>query len=282
MSGKPLADQPPAYRQYGADHGRLVVYFHGTPGAPEECAVFDQFAKEHQLTVICYARFAIDHELQGDAYYRQLADAIASKAGGTPVDIVGFSMGGFIALQVCRLLGDDVRSLHLVSAAAPLDAGNFLDMAAGKQVFRLAQTCPSLFLWLARLQGQMIRVAPGLVFRAMFSGATGEDQTLAASSEFRADIIRLLQSCFVDHARGYARDVTAYVRPWNDTLAGIRVNTHIWHGVADNWSPVAMARYLRSAIPGCSSAEIFDGLSHYSCLYRAAPEICRQLGVNLA
>jgi len=58
----------------------------------------------------------------------------------------------------------------------------------------------------------------------------------------------------------------------------IGVNTYIWHGAEDNWSPVAMAEYLASTIPGCSSAEVFNGLSDYSCLYRAAPEICRQLG----
>jgi len=37
---------------------------------------------------------------------------------------------------------------------------------------------------------------------------------------------------------------------------------------------------LASAIPGCTSAEIFSGLSHYSCLYRAAPEICRRLAAD--
>jgi len=51
----------------------------------------------------------------------------------------------------------------------------------------------------------------------------------------------------------------------------------IWHGAKDNWSPVSMAEYLASAIPGCTSTEIFSGLSHYSCLYHAAPAICRQL-----
>lgn len=278
MRRKPPVDQPLTYCQYGAVNGRLVVYFHGTPGAPEECAVFDQFAKEHKLTFICHERFAIDPELQGNAYYRHLADAIASKAGGTPVDIVGFSMGGFIALQVCRLMGDGVRNLHLVSAAAPLDVGDFLDKAAGKRVFRLAQTHPSLFLWLARLQGQIARIAPGLVFRTMFASAAGGDRALVASNKFRADINRLLQSCFADHAQGYTRDVTAYVRPWKDTFSGIGADTHIWHGTADNWSPLAMAEYLQSALPGWASTEILEGLSHYSCLYRAAPEICRQLG----
>jgi hypothetical protein len=96
--------------------------------------------------------------------------------------------------------------------------------------------------------------------------------------EFQYSITKILRSCFIGHIQGYVRDIRAYVEPWNDTLSSIEINTHIWHGADDNWSPVAMAEYLQSAIPGWTSTEVFSDLSHYSCLYRAAPEICRQLG----
>lgn len=267
-----------AYRQFGADDGRLVVYFHGTPGAPEECAVFDHYGIEHNLTFISYDRYSIDAALESAAYYQLLADEITDKAAGKAVVLVGFSMGGFIALQVCRLIESDVRSLHLVSAAAPLEAGNYFDMAAGKSVFRLAQKHPSVFYLLVRLQGLIAAACPRLMFRMMFAGAAGEDRILTESGEFQALITGILKSCFICHASGYVRDLRAYVLPWNDTLSGIEINTHIWHGAEDNWSPVSMAEYLASAIPGCTSTEIFSGLSHYSCLYRAAPAICRQLG----
>ncbi|MGZ8236996.1 MAG: alpha/beta fold hydrolase, partial [Methylobacter sp.] len=274
----PLTKPALTYRQFGADGGRPVVYFHGTPGAPEECAVFDQYGKEHNLTFISYERFSIDPALESVAYYQRLADEIIDKAAGKSVDLIGFSMGGFIALQVCRLMGSDVRSLHLVSAAAPLDAGNFIDRTAGKSVFRLAQKHPFPFHMLVRLQGLIASVRPGLVFRMMFANAVGEDRVLAAGDEFQTDISGILKLCFTRYGAGYARDIRAYVQPWKDTLSGIGVDTHIWHGAEDSWSPAAMADYLASAIPGCGSTEIFSGLSHYSCLYRAAPEICRQLG----
>lgn len=268
------------YRQFGADDGQLVVYFHGTPGAPEECTVFDQYGKEHNLTFISYNRFSIDPKLKGGTYYQHLADAIINKAAGNAVDLVGFSMGGFIALQVCRLMRTSVRNLHLVSAAAPLEAGGFIDMTAGKFVFRLAQKQPFAFHLLTRLQGLIASTHPSLVFRMMFANAAGEDKRLAASSEFQTAITGILKLCFTRYAAGYVRDIGAYVQPWNDMLSSIDINTHIWHGADDNWSPVAMAEYLQSTIPGCSSTEIFNGLSHYSCLYRAAPEICRQLGAD--
>lgn len=266
-----------AFSQLGAADGQPVIYFHGTPGSPDECEIFDLYGKQHHLTIICYDRSTIDPRLQGDAYYQCIADEIVNKVGAKPVDFIGFSIGAFIALQVCRAMNGKVRSLHLVSAAAPLDAGNFIDAAAGKAVFRLAQNHPSAFQRLARVQGWLASRFPGLLLRMLFSSAAGEDNALAADKTFRTAMTKTLKTCFKRDSLGYARDIIAYVQPWNATLADISTDTHIWHGAEDNWSPVAMAFYLESALPGCSKITVLDGLSHYSCLYRTAPTICQSI-----
>ncbi|MDO9106168.1 MAG: alpha/beta hydrolase [Methylovulum sp.] len=263
------------YHQFGAADGHPVINFHGTPGSAEECQVFDRYGKENNLSIICYDRSTLDPQLEGVAYYQHIADEITDKGAGKPVDSVGFSMGAFIALQVCQAMNGKVRGLHLVSAAAPLDADNFIDLMAGKAVFRLAQNNPFTFLLLARLQGCLARIFPGLLFRMLFSSATGEDKTLVADKTFRATIIRGLKTCF-RHPQAYVRDIKAYIQPWKESLPDITVSTTIWHGAEDNWSPVAMAEYLESALSGWASTEVFNDLSHYSCLYRAIPEICRQ------
>jgi pimeloyl-ACP methyl ester carboxylesterase len=170
-------------------------------------------------------RFSVDPSIDGEAYYKHLATEISSIASGKPVDVVGFSIGAFIALQTIRYMSNGVRSLHLVSAAAPLEAGNYLEAMAGKQVFKLAKAVPALFILLSYWQG-------------------------LANREFRADITKVLKACFIGRARGYTRDIGLYVRPWKTTLAEVSVNTHIWHGAEDNWSPPLMAEYLKSAIPG--------------------------------
>jgi len=270
-------EQPLKFSEFGSGYGRVVIYFHGAPGAPEECAIFDRYGKEHGLRFICFDRFSIDASITGVAYYRFLAQEISKQAAGGKVDVIGFSIGAFIALQTCRQLANQVRNLHLVSAAAPLEAGDFLDGMAGKQVFRLAQAFPVLFLLLSYWQGLLALLSPHALFRLLFAGAAGDDKALAADPEFQSGITKVLRSCFIGRVRGYARDIGAYVRPWAADLSEIAVNTYIWQGADDNWSPATMAEYLHSAIPGWTSTEIFNGLSHYSCLYRAAPEICRQL-----
>ncbi len=265
------------FSQFGAADGRPVIYFHGTPGSPDECEIFDLHGKQHQLSIISYDRSTIAPSLQGDAYYQCIAEEIANKVGDKPVDVIGFSIGAFIALQVCRAMNGKVRSLHLVSAAAPPDAGNFIDAAAGKTVFRLAQQHPAAFLRLARMQGWLANWFPGQLLRMLFASAAGEDRALLADQAFRTMMMKMLKTCFKRDSLGYARDIIAYVQPWTATLAEIGVDTHIWHGAEDNWSPLAMADYLASALPGCSKITVLDGLSHYSCLYRTAPTICRSI-----
>jgi pimeloyl-ACP methyl ester carboxylesterase len=269
---------PLNFRQFGSDNGQIVIYFHGAPGAPEEGEVFELYAKKHSLRLICLDRFSCDASLAGEAYYQFLAQQISKQAAGKQVDVIGFSIGAFIAIQTSRFLGNGVRNLHLISAAAPLDAGVFLEIMAGKQVFLLAKTFPILFILLSYWQGLLAWLFPKALFRLLFASAAAGDKALVVDQVYQSRVIKILKSCFLGRVPGYVRDIRSYVKPWEHTHSNISINTHIWHGAEDNWSPVAMADYLASAIPACTSTEIFSGLSHYSCLYRAAPEICCQLG----
>lgn len=266
------------FGQFGSENGRLVVYFHGAPGAPEECAIFHNCGKENGLKFVCFERFSVASSISGEAYYQLLAKGILQIANGSKVDVIGFSIGAFVALQTCRHMASEVRSLHLVSAAAPLEAGDFLNAMAGKHVFQLAKAFPVLFKCLSYWQAMLALLFPNVLFRIVFARSVGGDKALVANREFQSSIIKSFKSCFIGGIQGYTRDIKAYVHPWTAALDEISVNTHVWHGAADNWSPKLMAEYLKSAIPSCSHMEIVDGLSHYSCLYAAVPKICRQLG----
>lgn len=262
------------FAQYGSENGQIVVYFHGAPGAPEECSIFNQSAKENGLTFICLDRFSIDPSITGESYYKRLADEISEFSKGNPVDFVGFSIGAFIAIQTSRHMENQVRSMHLISAAAPLEAGVFLDFMAGKQVFKLAKAFPMLFILLTHWQSLLAWICPKALFHLLFASATAGDKALVNDCEFQSSITEVLRNCFSGNVQGYVRDVIAYVSPWTPE---VHVNTYIWHGAEDNWSPVQMAHFLKSAITASTSIKIYDDLSHYSTLYRVAPEICHQI-----
>jgi pimeloyl-ACP methyl ester carboxylesterase len=265
------------FSEYGNPAGKPVVYFHGVPGSPYESAVFDTPAREKGLRILCFDRFAIDHSITDSDYYRQIAQAISGTVQGARVDFIGFSLGTHAALEVSTLMPRQVRSLHLVSAAAPLDGGDFLDQMAGKAVFSLAKRSPGLFQWLVKWQALLAKRAPQMLFRMLFASAQGQDRELVKSPEFRALICRVLQQCFAQGTSGYTRDIQRYLQPWSDKVFASEVNICLWHGSADNWSPFAMSAYLAERLPSNAGVERMEGLSHYSCLYAAAPMICERL-----
>ncbi len=264
-------------REYGDSTGKTVVYFHGAPGSPNEARMLDAPAKQHGLRVLCLNRFAIDQRLQGEAYYRHLAQSINAATSSAPLDFIGFSVGTHVALETSRHLPGQVNALHLVSAVAPLDRGDFLPAMAGKAVFKLARDHAGLFRLLSRFQSILARHSPGLLHRMLFASAQGVDAELAQQPEFKASMQRILAECFAEGIGGYARDIEQFLGPWSVGIFDEATPVHLWHGSADNWSPPGMSRYLARVMTDKVQAHWMEGLSHYSCLQKAAPEICRLL-----
>lgn len=265
------------FTDYGNPAGKSIAYFHGVPGSPYEASVFDAPAREQGLRILCFDRFTIDHSITGADYYRQIARAISETVQGARVDFIGFSLGTHTALEVAALMPSQVRSLHLVSAAAPLDGGDFLDQMAGKAVFSLAQRSPGSFHWLVKWQALLAKRAPQLLLRMLFASAQGQDRELVKSPEFKTLICQVLQQCFAQGMTGYTRDIQQYLQPWSASSFASAANAGLWHGAEDNWSPFAMSVYLAERFPNSARVERMEGLSHYSCLYAAAPRICAQI-----
>ena len=265
------------FTEYGKPGGQLVIYFHGAPGGPEEAAVFDQPATQHQLQLISPARFLIEKNLQGEAYYQQLAQFIDQKTESQPIDIIGFSIGAQAAIQTSRLLKTPIRSMQLISAAAPIDDGKLINDMADKKVFETAITSPHLFKIMTYAQSLLARVSPSLLTKMLFSTAAGEDKQLSKQPEFLAYIRPLLKQCFQYQRAGYLRDINAYVQPWRASIKCVTMNTTLWHGTSDNWSPFGMAEHLDKHLHASQGIELMEGLSHYSCLFKAAPMICKRL-----
>ena len=78
--------------------------------------------------------------------------------------MIGFSIDAHVAFEMSTILKNQVRHTHLVSAAAPINGGNFLDHMAGGSVFKLAMQKSSFFRLLTQCQRLMAVVAPGLLF----------------------------------------------------------------------------------------------------------------------
>ncbi len=212
-----------------------------------------------------------------DTAFDRLAEMICKEGDARPIHLIGFSLGAFAALQVASRLGDNVVRLDLISAAAPLDLGNFLPDMAGRAVFNAARAGRWRFRALVWLQATLARFAPGMLTSTLFASAAPADRALLAGEGFRARYRDVLRASFVDDGAGYRREVAAYVRPWAGSLATISADTTLWHGNADNWAPFAMAEALQAALPGGATLNRLAGLSHYSALAAALSAIADEV-----
>lgn len=239
-----------------------LIYFHGLPGGSEEWGA----CAPPGLTA-----FAPDRNIPVDA--ATLAEQIDAKCADSPVTLIGFSLGAPIALNVARILGERARHIHLVSPAAPLHLGDFVDAMAGGPLFHLAASRPTLFRMIARIEGVIAHRAPDFLFGRLFASAVGDDVSLSRNPAFRTAIAQVLSSGLGRDWRGFAGEVAAYVTDWRPALAQVKAPVTIWQGEADNWTPPAMAEALAAALPGPVALNLLPGCSHYSTLRAALAQL---------
>jgi pimeloyl-ACP methyl ester carboxylesterase len=254
-----------------------VVYFHGAPGSPREIGLIVGAAKARGLSPACLHRSILAKGLKGAAYFDALADELRQRAAGRRIDVIGFSIGAFVALEVAARLGDQVRGLDLVSPAGPIDGPNDLKGVAGAAVFRMARRAPLVFRLAAALQGLVAAVRPAILFDMLFATAAGDDKPLARDSRFKTLMGSVLKDALGAGRAGYVRDLEAYVRPWSGDLGGVSAPVRIWQGGLDSWAPPAMAQRLRDRLPVGAQIETLAAGSHYSSLVMSAPKIFERL-----
>ena len=239
----------------------MIYFCHGVPGGPDDITIMNIPSGVDVISADILANGGI-------------SDAVAqfdkATSGQTAqIDLVGFSIGAMFALQIAAARPDRVRSLTLISPAAPLNLGSFLDRMAGKPVFTLAAKSPRALFFLTTLQGVLLWVAPNSLIKPLFAKCGPDEQALLLDQDFRDTLIRGLHNTYARHRKSYVQILSDYVTDWSAILPSIRTPTTIWHGDADTWAPVEMAYALKSAVSGPVTLHIVKGGEHYTTLTKA-------------
>jgi pimeloyl-ACP methyl ester carboxylesterase len=257
-------------RTFGQPGGSPVLYFHGTPGAPEEAELIATAARDQGLELWAVDRLRIAAGTRGAAYLDAVAQQIRGLSGGHRLPIVGFSIGAALALRIAARIGRDAGPLFLLSTAGPLDLpGAFDGMGAGARVFRSARANGAGFALAAFGQALLARRAPAVMTRLLFAGADAADRAFARSTCGRALLPRLYARAWADGGRSYQRDLLAYVEDWSGELAGVTSAAELWHGSGDTWAPIGMADGVAARL---AAARLHTGSGgHYSTLIHQGP-----------
>lgn len=242
------------------------IYFHGIPGASGELALFGDDCAGALRAVHVVDRSSAKAQPDPDGYFRNIAAEIRKRFPDQPLRVIGFSLGASAAMRTVPHLGPQVIGMDLISAAAPLGLGDYLSGMAGAPVFKLAKSNATLFGGLIRLQSVAARFAPGRLYDALFASAQGEDRALSGNPTFQAAMLPILRHSLGAGLSTYRREIALYVEDWEDELGRVTPPVTLYHGTADNWSPVAMAYDLAKCLPNVAAMHLLEGHSHYSTL----------------
>ncbi|MFK7842192.1 MAG: alpha/beta fold hydrolase, partial [Sphingorhabdus sp.] len=225
---------------------KQIVYFHGVPGSAEECLLFDvsTSSASHDIFVPDRSIAAATQSL--DDHFNGLAQQITKRFPEGQIDIIGFSLGAYIACELSARLAGRIDRIDLISAGAPLQWGDYLDKMAGKQVFKMARDRPKAFKLLVRAQALMAKYLPGLFCKTLFASAQAGDAALLSDEQFVQMMQRNMKRAFADRGESYILEITGYTGDWEPKVDPEQHRITLWHGVQDNWSPIAMARDLKA------------------------------------
>ena len=177
---------------------------------------------------------------------------------GTPVQLVGNSIGGVVALSAAVRLGDDVRQVLLIDCAQrSLDDRRLSEQPPLgrigrpllKRLVRQRWLTGRLFRWLAR---------PGVIRRVLgmaYPSGNGLDEELVQL------LLSPARSPGADESfRGFINLFRDRLAP--DMLAELTTPVRLLWGAADQWEPVAEARRWAETFAAVRELRILPGLGH--------------------
>jgi pimeloyl-ACP methyl ester carboxylesterase len=245
-----------AYAECGDAQGRPVFFFHGLPSSrlmhPDA-----EISSSLGIRLVTVDRPGFGHS--DPKPRRSLLDwpddvqALADHLSVDQFAVVGPSGGGpFVAACAYRLPTRTKRAA-IVGGSGPVDMpgalkGAALDRRVG---YWLARHSPLLLREVLRWRGNPNRDAEK--FFARFTRHNPpRDQVLLGQPETRAMFLATYREATRQGLDAFAHELELVAKPWGFPLQDIRVPTTIWHGTADNSTPIGIGRALAQTIPNAT------------------------------
>ena len=276
------------YAECGAPAGAPVFYFHGLPGSRLDLAVLDRETLEQAgiRMIACDRPGMGGSDFQpGRGFSHWPADmvALADRLGLEKFAVLGVSGGGGYVSACARWIPERLAAAVIVCGAGPMDSpearasfplmGRLMWGVAARSfpltVLLMNLTKPRGLGDPAKIRQQILRTMPPAE-RAFFDQPGRLEAFLASTVE-----------CVRPGVRGMAWDTHLYARPWDFRLEEIRVPVRLLHGEDDHNVPVAVARLVAAAIPGCQ-ATFYPGEGHLSMLANHLDEVIMEMAAEAA
>jgi pimeloyl-ACP methyl ester carboxylesterase len=265
-----------AWEDVGPRDGAPVLFFHGTPGSRLQRRVF---MSERQLCDAGLRMITIDRPGCGHSDplpCRLIEDvpvdvaAVLERLRLDRVALLAFSGGTPYALAAASAV--PARCLCIVSGDAPPCRLRGVPRGVAAQAARR----PRLAAWTLRLLALGARLTPGMTTDLGTRMLSPADQAAVEPRELRQHFIDMLQDALRQGPEGVLQDLQLAECEWDLLPVDQHLPVHLWHGEADTDTPVSIAHYLASHLPG-ATLHTLSNEGHVSAFVRHAPEILAQL-----
>lgn len=248
-----------SYCQYGEPGGRPIIFFHSVRGSRLEVPGSLEVLHRLNLRLIVPDRpgYGRSDALE-DRTPQHLAEDVAALADHLALDrfiLLGYSLGGFLALHCAAHLGERVERLGLVSALAPPQTdpqGRPL-----KGMFRLAVTLADKAPSLAeKILNQMARSILRNPNKHLGSDA---DRRLLENPETRDQYVRAMAESCSRGSGGFVEDLKAVARTPDLSPDQLNLPVYLWHGHLDGQVDVQQAIRLDEWLTNSELTLLPDG-----------------------
>ena len=266
------------YAEYGDPDGRIVLYFHGTPGTR-----LDPFVVSDRLVGTGLRVVAVDRPGLGRSSYqsgRRITDWPSDVrclleslgCGEDAVGIIAHSGGAPYALACARAMPERITHIAIVSGHTPPGVGVKEGRYDG--LLRLVVRRPRISKAAFNLTARRLRRRPDAVIRRITSDWAAADRRLVyCQPGFKQALVDDLCEATRCGAAGILRDAQLLSSCWGFAVkdaAGVPAS--IWHGCCDPIAPPSMAHYFHAQLPG-SELILDPQAGHVSMLYTHLEEI---------
>jgi pimeloyl-ACP methyl ester carboxylesterase len=275
-----------AYAEYGSPDGKPVFYFHGLSGSRLEPAMLDigEFVRVGLRLIACDRPGMGGSDFQPGRGFCHWPEDIACLADGLGLEkfgVFGVSGGGGYAAVCACLLPKRLTAAVIASGTGRMDSpevqaampfmSRLLWWVAARSVhltgLLLSLTKPPAQANVAKIRERMKRTLPSREAAVLEKPGCLEAFIASGAESMRQGL------------QGIVWDTHVCARPWDFHLEEIRLPVRLLHGEADQNVPVAAARNLAAAIPGCQ-ATFYPGEGHFSTVANHLDEVVRALATE--
>jgi len=239
------------YTEFGAAHGRPVVYFHDAGSSRLEAGLFAASARKTGVRLIAFERPGIGLSTPnrggGAAAVARDVIALSDYLGVEKIDLLALGSGGVHALTLAKYYPERVGAQAFIGGVS----GSVFNEAPGRTVLTRCWSgfVPPMIRLAVHLKHRLFPEDAEQNIHRLLARLSFTDRKLLSDPGFTCSLIRDQQEALRQGPEGVAGDFALAYRELDFSLTEIEVPSFIWQGAADRLSQSTNCQFMASRLP---------------------------------